>query len=66
MFPSIFKGVLEARVTDISDEIKIAAAKGIASLVKEGELSEDYIVPSAFYEGVCDAIANAVKGVIRE
>lgn len=66
VFPGIFKGVLEIRVKDISDEIKIAAAKGIASLVKEEELSEDYIVPSVFHEGVCDTVANAVKNIVKE
>lgn len=66
VFPGIFKGVLEVRAKDISSEIKIAAARGIANLVKKEELSEDYIVPSVFHEGVSNAVANAVKSVVKK
>ncbi|WP_399551651.1 NADP-dependent malic enzyme [uncultured Clostridium sp.] len=60
VFPGIFKGALSVRARDICDEMKIAAAKGIASLVNENELSEEYIVPIVFNEKVCNAVCNAV------
>ncbi len=60
VFPGIFKGALIVRARDICDEMKIAAAKGIASLVNENELSEEYIVPTVFNEEVCNAVCNAV------
>ncbi|MFB9760294.1 NAD(P)-dependent malic enzyme [Ectobacillus funiculus] len=65
-FPGIFKGALKARVKDICDEMKIEAAKGIASLIKEDELREDYIVPSVFDEGVCEVVADAVINIAKE
>ncbi len=46
-FPGIFKGALEVRASDINEEMKIAAAYGIASLISEDELKADYIIPSA-------------------
>ncbi|KAA8669677.1 NAD(P)-dependent malic enzyme [Clostridium sp. HV4-5-A1G] len=60
VFPGIFKGALEVRAKYINNEMKIAAAKGIAGLIKENELKEDYIVPSVFNENVCNAVAHAV------
>ncbi len=60
VFPGIFKGALSVRARDICDEMKIAAAKGIASLVNENELSEEYIVPTVFNEEVCNSVCNAV------
>ncbi|MEW9096430.1 MAG: malic enzyme-like NAD(P)-binding protein [Clostridiaceae bacterium] len=66
VFPGIFKGALKVRATDISDEMKIAAAKGLADLIKEEKLNEEYIVPSVFEDGVCDAVANAVIKVAKE
>jgi len=66
VFPGIFKGALEVRAKDICDEMKIAAAKGIADLIKDNELNEDYIVPSVFNEEVCNAVANAVRSIARE
>lgn len=65
VFPGIFKGALEARISDITNEIKIAAAKGIATLVKDDELGEDYIVPSAFHSEVPNAVATAVKSAAK-
>jgi malate dehydrogenase (oxaloacetate-decarboxylating) len=46
--------------------MKIAAAKSLAGLVKDHELNENYIIPSVFNEGVCHAVADAVKCIIRE
>ncbi|KZL89810.1 NAD(P)-dependent malic enzyme [Clostridium magnum] len=66
VFPGIFKGVLEVRAKDICDEMGIAAAKGIADLIKDDELSEDYIVPSVFNKDVCNAVASAVTIIARE
>ncbi len=60
-FPGIFRGALDARATDINDEMKIAAAYAIASLVSEDELSADYILPAAFDPRVKDTVAEAVK-----
>lgn len=61
VFPGMFKGVLESRVKDITDEMKICAAKSIAAIVSEEELTEEYIVPSVFNEKVSLAVAEAVK-----
>ncbi|KAA8669672.1 NAD(P)-dependent malic enzyme [Clostridium sp. HV4-5-A1G] len=66
VFPGIFKGVLEVRAKYISDEIKIAAAKGIADLIKDSELNEDYIVPTVFNKDVCNAVADAVIKTTRK
>lgn len=58
-FPGIFRGALDVRATCINDEMKIAAAEAIASLVGEG-LSETYIIPSALDERVADIVADKV------
>src|SRR5690606_32110724 len=47
-FPGIFRGALDVRASDINDEMKIAAAKAIASLVSDEELNRDFIMPEAF------------------
>ncbi|MDO5100323.1 MAG: malic enzyme-like NAD(P)-binding protein [Eubacteriales bacterium] len=60
-FPGIFRGALDVRASDINDEMKIAAAYAIASLVSDEELTEDYIMPAAFDERVKDAVATATK-----
>lgn len=60
-FPGIFRGALDARASEINDEMKIAAAKALAELIYEDELSEDYIIPAAFDPRVKDAVAEAVK-----
>lgn len=65
VFPGIFKGALSARAKDICDEMKIAAAKGIASLINDDELNEEYIVPTVFNEEVCNAVCNAVIEIAR-
>lgn len=63
VFPGIFKGALEFRVSEISDEMILEAAKAIAGLVSGKELKEDYIIPDCFDKRVSDAVANAVKRV---
>ena len=64
-FPGIFKGALEGRATQITEEMKLAAAEAIASLVPEDELSEDNIMPEAFNPKVAELVAKAVKSHIR-
>jgi malate dehydrogenase (oxaloacetate-decarboxylating) len=59
-FPGIFRGALDVRATKITEEMKSAAARGIASVVSDAELSEDYIVPSVFNRDVSLAVATAV------
>ncbi|HYM59144.1 MAG TPA: NAD-dependent malic enzyme [Solirubrobacteraceae bacterium] len=59
-FPGIFRGALDVRAREITEEMKMAAARGIAEIVGEDELREDYIIPSVFNRGVADAVAAAV------
>lgn len=66
VFPGIFKGALEVRAKDICDEMKIEAAKGIANLIKDDELNEEYLVPSVFNEAVCNAVADSVIKVAKK
>ena len=61
VFPGIFRGALDARADDISEEMKIAAARAIAAIVRDDELSEDYIIPDAFNKAVVQAVAESVK-----
>ena len=65
-FPGIFKGALEGRARQITEEMKLAAANAIASLVPEEELSDDNIMPQAFDPRVAEVVANAVKANIRK
>ena len=60
-FPGIFRGALDVRASDINDEMKIAAAEAIASVIPESELRPDYIIPDSFDPRVKDAVANAGK-----
>ena len=64
-FPGIFKGALEGRATQNTEEMNLAAANAIASLVPEDELSDDNIMPEAFMPQVADAVAEAVKSHIH-
>jgi malate dehydrogenase (oxaloacetate-decarboxylating) len=59
-FPGIFRGALDVRAARITEEMKVAAAHGIASVVSDDELAEDYIVPSVFNRDVSPAVASAV------
>lgn len=63
-FPGIFKGALEGRATQITEEMKLAAAHAIASLVPDDELNENNIMPEAFNPRVAEAVADAVKSHI--
>ena len=60
-FPGIFKGALEGRATQITEEMKLAAAEAIAGLVPADKLSDDNIMPEAFDPQVAEVVANAVK-----
>ena len=60
-FPGIFRGALDCRATDINEEMKIAAAQAIASLISDEELSADYIIPAPFDKRVGFTVAKAVK-----
>ncbi len=62
-FPGIFKGALQARVSDITDEMKLAAAYGIASIIPEDELRTDNILPDAFNKEVAINVAKAVYDI---
>ena len=59
-FPGIFRGALDARAKDITDDMQLAAARAIAELVSDEELSEDYILPRAFDPRIAPAVARAV------
>jgi malate dehydrogenase (oxaloacetate-decarboxylating) len=59
-FPGIFRGALDVRAHRITEEMKIAAAQGIAGVVTDDELSEDYIIPSVFNGYVSSCVASAV------
>ncbi len=63
-FPGIFRGALEGRATQITEEMKLAAANALASLVPEDELNEDNIIVEAFDPKAADAVAEAVKSHI--
>ncbi len=65
VFPGIFRGALDAKATDITEEMKIAAAKAIAAIVTEDELNEEYIIPGAFDERVAKAVAKAVADTAK-
>ena len=60
VFPGIFRGALDARATDITEDMKIAAVKAIADIIKPEELREDYIIPGAFDERVVKYVAEEV------
>jgi malate dehydrogenase (oxaloacetate-decarboxylating) len=59
-FPGIFRGAFDVRAPKITEEMKMAAAKGIASVVSDEELRDDYIIPSVFNADVCPAVSRAV------
>ena len=63
-FPGIFRGALDARVNDITDEMKIEASYAIANVIKEEELNVDYIIPSPFNNEVVKKVANSIKKLI--
>lgn len=60
VFPGIFRGALDARASQITEAMKMAAARAIAGIITDEELNEEYIIPGAFDERVCAAVAKAV------
>ena len=64
-FPGIFRGALDAHAEEITDAMKLAAAKALANLVPADKLSADYVIPGAFEKGVAEAVAEAVKAEIK-
>ena len=64
-FPGVFRGAFDVRASDINEEMKLAAARALAELVGPEELSPDYIIPAAFDERVCPAVARAVAEAAR-
>ena len=65
-FPGVFRGALDVRARDITENMKMAAARGIADIVSDAELREDYIIPSPFNRDVADAVADAVAREARD
>ncbi len=65
-FPGVFRGAFDVRAKDINEEMKMAAAKALADLITDEELSEDYIIPKAFDPRVGKAVAAAVAKAARE
>lgn len=66
VFPGIFRGALDVRAKDITEDMKLAAAIAIANIIKEDELKEDYIIPLAFDDRVGKEVATKVAKVARE
>ena len=64
-FPGIFKGALEGRASQITEEMKLAAAEALANLVSDEQLSEDFIMPEAFDPRVAEVVSQAVKSHVR-
>jgi malate dehydrogenase (oxaloacetate-decarboxylating) len=64
-FPGVFRGALDVRATAITESMKTAAARAIAEIVTDGELREDYIIPSVFNREVAPAVAAAVAAEAR-
>ena len=64
-FPGIFRGALDCRASKITEEMKMAAAVGLASLVTDEELNHEYVIPGVFDERVADVVASEVIRVAR-
>ena len=65
-FPGLFRGVLDVRTSDVNDQMKLAAAKAISSIVKPNELCGDYVIPSVFDRRVSKAVSKAVATAAKE
>lgn len=65
-FPGIFRGALDVRASDINDQMKIAAAKAIASLITDSELGAEYVIPAPFDPRVSRVVAEAVAEAARD
>ena len=66
VFPGIFRGALDVRAREITEQMKLAAAKAIASLISENELKEEYVIPSVFHPDAANVVAKAVAQVAKE
>jgi malate dehydrogenase (oxaloacetate-decarboxylating) len=64
-FPGLFRGALDVRAHEITEEMKVAAAKAIAAVIPDEQLGEEYIIPSVFNEDVATAVAHAVAEAAR-
>ena len=65
-FPGVFRGTFDVRASDINEEMKMAAAEALASLISDEELSAEYIIPKAFDKRVGPAVAKAVAEAARK
>ena len=65
-FPAIFRGAFDVRASEINEEMKIAAANALASLISDEELNEEYIIPAPFDPRVKDAVSKAVAQAARD
>lgn len=65
-FPGIFRGALDVRAIDITDDMKLAAARGIAAIVTDAELSPTYIIPNPLDKRVVPSVASAIAQVAIE
>lgn len=66
VFPGIFRGALDVRAREITEEMKLAAATAIASLISDDQLKEDYVIPSVFHPEAASVVADAVAKVAKE
>lgn len=66
VFPGLFKGALRAKAKKITEDMKIAAAYGLAGLIKDEELNDEYIIPDAFDPRVAEAVAAEVERIAKE
>jgi malate dehydrogenase (oxaloacetate-decarboxylating) len=64
-FPGFFRGLLDVRARGVNDEMKIAAARAIAAILRPSEISEDYVIPSVFERRVVEAVADGVAQAAR-
>ncbi|MGL4511050.1 malic enzyme-like NAD(P)-binding protein, partial [Cetobacterium sp.] len=65
-FPGIFRGALDAKAKKITEEMKIAAAVGIAKLIQDDEITPEYVIPNAFDPRVATVVAEEVKRIAKE
>jgi malate dehydrogenase (oxaloacetate-decarboxylating) len=65
-FPGIFRGALDSRARKMNEEMKLAAARALAEVIPEEDLSEDYVIPSLFDERIVPTMAEAVAEAARE
>lgn len=66
VFPGIFRGALDVKAKEINEEMKIAAARGVANLIKEEDLNEDYIIPDPFNKEVAESVSKEVRRIAKE